>query len=85
MRRLFRVMLDFLIPRERTLLYTTFDQSQYFRAKGQLSAAGIPHRSKINGGMKALGQRVQYGGKPNIQHELYVRKEDEHRAMLAIR
>ncbi|QQZ60831.1 hypothetical protein JI735_31020 [Paenibacillus sonchi] len=81
---LLKGILHFFIPRERTLVYTTFDQTQYFKIKGRLSAAGIPHRSKINGGMKALGQRAQYGGKATVQHDLYVRKEDEHRAAQVI-
>jgi hypothetical protein len=71
----------FFVPRERVAVYTTFDQGQYLKVKGLLAAAGIPHRSRINGGMKAAGQRVHYGGKANVQHDLYVRKEDEHRAL----
>ncbi|MCE3202091.1 hypothetical protein [Paenibacillus sonchi] len=81
---LLKGMLHFFISRERTLVYTTFDQAEYFKIKSRLSAAGIPHRSKINGGMKALGQRAQYGGKATVQHDLYVRKVDEHRAAQAI-
>ncbi|MGN7761644.1 hypothetical protein [Paenibacillus sp. 22594] len=81
---LFKGILHFFIPRERTLVFTTFDQAQYFRAKGRLTAAGIPHRSKINGGMQATVQRAQYGGKASVQHDLYVRKEDEYRAAHAI-
>ncbi len=77
-------ILRFFISGERTLVYTTFDQTQYFKIKGRLKAAGIPHRSKINGGMKALGQRAQYGGKASVQHDLYVRKEDEYRAAKVI-
>lgn len=74
----------FFVPRERTLVYTTFDQSQYFRVKSRLAEAGIRHRSRMNGGMKAATQRAGFGGKVNVQHELFVRKEDEHRALGAI-
>jgi hypothetical protein len=74
----------FFIPRERTLIYTTFDQGQYFRVKSRLSAAGVPHRSKMNGGMSATTQRAAFGGKATVQHELYVHKEDEHKALQAI-
>ncbi|WP_340024581.1 hypothetical protein MHI24_05565 [Paenibacillus sp. FSL K6-1096] len=74
----------FFVPQERTLVYTTFDQSQYFRVKSRLAAAGIPHRSRINGGMKAATQRGSFGGKAAVQHDLFVRKEDEHRALGAI-
>lgn len=74
----------FFIPRERTLVYTTFDQGQYYNVKGRLTAAGVPHRSRINGGMKAATQRAYYGGKATVQHDLYVSKEDEHRALKAI-
>ncbi|WP_379162017.1 hypothetical protein [Paenibacillus sp. sgz5001063] len=81
---LFKGILHFFIPSERTLVYTTFDQAQYFRAKGRLSAAGIPHRSKINGGTQAPGQRAFTGGNASVQHDFYVRKEDEHRAAQAI-
>ncbi|MNO26789.1 hypothetical protein D3C76_166480 [compost metagenome] len=81
---IFKGILHFFIPRERTLVYTTFDQAEYFKIKGRLTAAGIPHRSKINGGMQALGQRAQYGGKASVQYDLYVRREDEYRAAQAM-
>lgn len=74
----------FFVPRERTLVYTTFDQSQYFRVKSRLAAAGISHRSRINGGMKAATQRGGFGGKVTLHHDVFVRKEDEHRALGAI-
>jgi hypothetical protein len=78
---LLRGLLDFFIPRERTLLLTTFDQEQYFKVKNILLAEGIPHRSKIDGGMRDLHKRTQFGGKTMVQYELYIRKEDEHRAL----
>ncbi|WNS44372.1 hypothetical protein [Paenibacillus sp. MMS20-IR301] len=82
--KMLRGIWHFFIPRERILVYTTFDQGQYARVKGRLAAAGVPHRSRINGGMKALNQRARYGGKATIQYDLYVSKEDEHRAIQAI-
>lgn len=81
---LLRSIWHFFVPRERTLVYTTFDQRQYFKVKGLLAAAGVRHRSRINGGMKATTQRANYGGKATVQHDLYVCKEDEHRALKAI-
>lgn len=72
------------VPRERTLVYTTFDQGQYFRVKSRLAAAGIPHRSRINGGMRAVTRRANIGGKTAMQHDLFVRMEDEHRALQAL-
>lgn len=82
---LIKAILNFFVPRERTLLYTTYDQADFFRTKGCLSSEGIPHRSKINGGMRGLHQRTLYGGKASIQYDLYVRKEDEYRASQVIR
>ncbi|NUU62634.1 hypothetical protein [Paenibacillus agri] len=82
---LLRSILDFFIPRERFLLYTTFDQMQYLKVKNHLLAEGIPHRSKIDGGSAGLNQRTRAGGRPNPKYELYVRKEDEHRALQGIR
>lgn len=81
---LLRGFWHFFVPRERTLVYTTFDQGQYLRVKSRLAAAGIPHRSRINGGMKATTQRASFGGKITLQHDVFVRKEDEHRALGAI-
>ncbi|WP_342436330.1 hypothetical protein NSS79_23310 [Paenibacillus sp. FSL L8-0436] len=77
-------ILHFFVPRERTLLFTTFDQAQYFRVKSRLTAAGIRHRSKINGGMRAATNRANYGGNLAVQHELFVSKKDEHRALKEI-
>ncbi|MBP2111375.1 hypothetical protein [Paenibacillus silagei] len=72
------------VPRERTLVYTTFDQGQYLRVKSRLAEAGIPHRSRINGGMRETTRRANFGGKATIQHDLFVRKEDEHKALQAV-
>ncbi|CAM4504543.1 hypothetical protein [Paenibacillus typhae] len=79
-----RSILHFFIPPERTLLYTTFDQKEYFVNKNRLSAAGIRHRSKINGGMRVISSRNYYGGNMASRHELFVSKEDELRALKAI-
>ncbi|AIQ48309.1 hypothetical protein R70723_22125 [Paenibacillus sp. FSL R7-0273] len=79
-----RSILRFFIPPERTLLYTSFDQREYFAVKNRLSAAGIRHRSKINGGMRAVSSRSQFGGNAASRHELFVCKEDEYRALKAI-
>ncbi|MFC3745744.1 hypothetical protein [Paenibacillus sp. GCM10012306] len=82
---LLRSILNFFIPRERTLLITTFDQVQYFKAKNSLLAEGIAHRSKIDGGSRGLNQRAAAGGRSNPIYEIYVREEDEHAALQAIR
>lgn len=81
---LFKGIWHFFVSRERTLVYTTFDQGQYFRVKSRLAAAGLPHRSRINGGMRAVTQRANFGGKTAMQHDLFVRREDEHRALQAV-
>ncbi|MEK5238625.1 hypothetical protein NST99_23310 [Paenibacillus sp. FSL L8-0470] len=52
--------------------------------KSRLAAAGIRHRSKINGGMRAATNRANYGGNLPVQHELFVSREDEHRALKEI-
>lgn len=80
-----RGVLHFFIPRERTLVYTTFDQADYLKVKNFFLAAAIPHRSKIEGGMRELNRRAHIGGKTSVQYDLFVRKEDEHRALSAIR
>lgn len=79
-----RGLLHFFIPRERTLFFSTFDQSQYFRVKSRLATAGIRHRSKINGGMRGATHRGHYGGNQAARHELFVSKEDKHRALMEI-
>ncbi|WP_405114964.1 hypothetical protein MHH28_11465 [Paenibacillus sp. FSL K6-1217] len=81
---LLRHIWHFFVPQERTLVYTTFDQGQYFQVKSRLAAAGIPHRSRINGGMRSATQRANFDGKAAAQHDLYIRKEDEHQALQAI-
>ena len=77
-------VLQFFIPPERTLLFTTFDQAQYYRVKGRLIAGGVRHRSKINGGMRGVTHRAQYGGNMASRYELFVSKEDEHKALKVI-
>ncbi|QSF43598.1 MULTISPECIES: putative signal transducing protein [Paenibacillus] len=77
-------ILHFFLPQERTLLFTTFDQRQYFLIKNRLSAAGIRHRSKINGGMRVISSRNHYGGNMASRHELFVSKEDEYEALKVI-
>ncbi|WP_042202987.1 hypothetical protein [Paenibacillus camerounensis] len=79
-----RSILQFFIPPERTLLYTTFDQREYYVIKNRLSTAGIRHRSRINGGMRAGSSRKYYGGSLSSRHELFVSREDEYRALQAI-
>ncbi|MNI25651.1 hypothetical protein D3C73_793120 [compost metagenome] len=78
-------ILHFLIPPERTLLHTAFEQKQYFEMKSRLSAAGIRHRSRIIGGMQEVANRARTGGNTPSRYELYVRKEDEYKALQAIR
>ncbi|SET56700.1 hypothetical protein [Paenibacillus sp. NFR01] len=75
----------FFIPSERTLILATFDQGQYFRVKQKLAAAGIPHRSRIGGGSRGTTHRAHYGGKTAVQHEIFVSRENEHRALEALR
>ncbi|UQZ32520.1 hypothetical protein C2I18_02475 [Paenibacillus sp. PK3_47] len=81
---LFRSILHFFIPRERALILTTFNQEQYFRAKARLASEGIPQRSKITGGTGSGGQGSHFRARSMVQHDLYVRKEDEHRAASVI-
>lgn len=81
---LVKSILHFFIPAERTLLLTTFDQVQYYRVKDRLIAAGIRHRSKINGGMREITRRAKYGGKMSSRYELFVSKEDEFEALEVI-
>ena len=78
-------VLHFFIPRERTLVYTTFDQADYLKVKSNLIAAAIPHRTRIEGGSRDMTRRTHIGGGLSVQHDLFVSKEDEHRALMAIR
>ncbi|WP_157261255.1 hypothetical protein [Paenibacillus wynnii] len=47
--RFLKGIFRFFVPAERTLLFTTFDQAQYFKMKSAIIAAGISHRTKIKG------------------------------------
>lgn len=75
---------EFFFPRERILLVTTFDHDHYLRVKNILLSEGIPHRSRIKGGMRGRGQPHMLGGRFQHEYELYVRREDERRAAEAV-
>lgn len=49
---------EFFFPRERILLVTTFDHDHYLRVKNILLSEGIPHRSRIKGGMRGRDSRI---------------------------
>lgn len=66
----------FFVPRERTLIFTSFRQEDYLKVKNRLIANGIPHRSRI----------VNWGSIQNMlqtrkmEYSIYVAKEDEQSA-----
>lgn len=72
----------FFVPRERTLIFTSFKVEDYTRVKIRLSASGIRHRSRI-----ANWNAAQSGGPPtrSSQYSIYVAKEDEDLALQAAR
>ncbi|MEC0241552.1 hypothetical protein P4H66_17175 [Paenibacillus dokdonensis] len=69
----------FFVPRERTLIFTSFQQDDYARVKNRLQQSGISHRSRIvnwDGGRGFSHTR-------RMQYSIYVDKADENSAVEA--
>ncbi|GIO53136.1 MULTISPECIES: hypothetical protein [Paenibacillus] len=67
----------FFFPKERILIFTSFDADSYARAKSRLLSGGIRHRSRI---VSQPTGRDTFTGRGMTQYDLYVAQEDEHAA-----
>lgn len=64
------------------LIYTAFGQENYFNILSKLNSAGVPYKVKVP--MQGMGARER----PivdNTQYDIFVKKEEEHRAGDALR
>ncbi|MDR0269133.1 hypothetical protein [Paenibacillus sp.] len=74
---IFKSIWRFFIPRERTLIFTSFKLEDYLRVKNRLVQRGISHRSRVanyDGNMGTFPTR-------RMQYSIYVAKEDEDSAV----
>jgi len=75
-------------PWNRTEVFVTFSQEQYFRVSGALRDAGIHFVTKMPGMVSANAGRGR--GIPGInqnemqEYRLYVHRDDAHRAQMAV-
>lgn len=72
-----------LFSKYKLLIYTAFGNQEYFRIAARLDAHGVRFRTKTHdnthrGGMGYMPRL------DNTQYDIYVAKEDEHNAQLAI-
>ncbi|REE94646.1 hypothetical protein A8990_101442 [Paenibacillus taihuensis] len=81
---IFKIIINFLLPKEKSLIFTTFATEDYFRAKSKLQGAGIVHRSKITNQVQQNDMR-SFSSRGLTQYDLYVSKEDVYRAQEAMR
>lgn len=78
-------MLQWLFSRKKSLIYTAFGSENYFRVVYKLQAAGVSFRTRT-----PTLHRQHTNGFPflprtdNIQYDIYVAKEDEYKAQMAI-
>ncbi|MWV43576.1 hypothetical protein GRF59_08000 [Paenibacillus sp. HJL G12] len=68
----------FFVPRERTLIFTSFNSDEFVRMKNKLIQSGIPHRSKITNWANDHGGGLQ---PRRMQYDIYVASEDENNAV----
>lgn len=67
----------FLIPRERTLIFTSFDADTYAKVKYKLVSGDIAHRTRIIS--QGSGRGIQ-SGRRTSQYCIYVAETDEYAA-----
>lgn len=70
----------------RVLIYTTFGHQKYFKIAGKLSAAGISYTTKSRNNNLFRGGHGTFMSSrdTNVQYDIYVKKEDKHKAQRAI-
>ncbi len=74
--------MSFFFSPYKCLVYVAFGNENYARIAGRLQSKGIPYRTKSDNlgyNPSQLFPRIE-----NTQYEIYVKPEDEHRALQAI-
>ncbi len=70
----------------RKLVYSCFGHEKYFAAVSKLSAAGINFRTRFINNNRTMGGHYSFSTAMDrtVQYDIYVKKEDEHKALQAI-
>jgi len=76
---LFVSLLQLFFNRKWQLFYTAFGHDDYFMIIAKLKAAGIKYKSKT-----PVNFRGDTRFKDDTQYDIFVKKEEEHRAQAAI-
>lgn len=66
------------------LLYTAIGDDNCMRIVGKLNDAGIPYKSRAHGTHAGTGKRSLGFDTKLSQYDIYVKKDDEHKARVAI-
>jgi len=72
-----------IFSKKKCLVYTSFGTEDYSRAIGKLQNAGISYRTRFISNSSSR-QNHYVGRSTNTQYDIFVKKEDEHRALGAI-
>lgn len=75
-------LFQFLFSRHKCLIYTAMGSQDYFRVAYKLEAAGVSFRTKTFDNMRHF--QSYFPREDNTQYDIYVAKEDEHNAQIAI-
>ncbi|WP_430786806.1 hypothetical protein VBD025_14780 [Virgibacillus flavescens] len=70
-----------LFSKYKHLVYTAFGHDTYFSIAGKLKAGGVSYRTEMDRDSSSQGI---IGSKDNTQYDIYVKKEDKHKAQQAI-
>jgi hypothetical protein len=71
----------FLFSKHRRLVFTAFNQSEYYEAVNKLKSHGVSYRSRITSHDTGT---VGSNRNDNSQYDIYVKKDEEYLAGMAI-
>jgi hypothetical protein len=71
----------FLFSKHRSLIFTSFNQSEYYNAVNKLKHQGLSYRTRIS----TLDTGTMYSNRNDFnQYDIFVKKQDEHIAEKAL-
>jgi hypothetical protein len=71
-------LIMFLFSKHRRLVFTSFNQSEYYDAVNKLKSHGVSYRSRITSYDRSFNRN------DNDQYDIYVKKDEEYLAEKAI-
>ncbi|MET3288361.1 UNVERIFIED_CONTAM: hypothetical protein ABID98_000931 [Brevibacillus sp. OAP136] len=80
------LFIDFLLTLfspYKTLVHTVFGNEAYFRLTAKLQAHGVSYRTRSHPDFRSAGNQL-VPRSDFAQYDIYVKPEDEHRALAAI-